>query len=981
MLRRSKKKSDGKASPKKSLFGKGSSSRLNNEMDNTAKIKNKETSKNPFGEDADDDEDVSSAFMKKSTASISSNPVQPIDTSRPNPTGTSRANDVKSKSTGNIFPSDVADKLSAPNEMRSSLKKTKSMFIKNKKEPQPITTKTKTKKFGKKKNIISGSHGLGSGAGVESSSSYPIKSPKPIKHRKFTIRDPSDSNAVSELVTYIAPKKVHKIHPMNPSIFANNDMDKSEDLLKQQSSPKYLHNECLLALRVNKFEFMDQNGKLTTKTIALTPNTATDGDLNDAADDVSVQVSVSGGFRKNMSSMNPKNKNKLRYVCITRSTNARIAYSGNSNTGYASNPIQTVTRNVVCNGRVVLEDDYDIIHGEEDSDSDDDFDNDEDMDEDDDEDNDDYSLLFNPDGKGDVANIGSSPSPTKNKKGKKFGVNVSSDDFDLGPTRKHKDLSPEKEQTSFPSLVFMAITNDGTPDVRQILDLDQLVAIENVANTAMVKLVFQNGVIVELDCDVEDEKSRSTVPTPSSHVVKNRFLWSLLQIHAILCTSVVERNIRMSNSAYAKVHAATALPQLNMKNVDRAELQYISTVNGFLSDNPILCALLERQRNLAIGVDKKLGGAGGKHGHKGRSGSGDFQEEKTARGDGEVDDEVDGIAYDMIMGNFNRLALFTTEEEKFDAEKILNSIFFDPEEPSGNGSVVSLMGVEDEEEESKNDMVKLKVDEIDTADTLTDLLQKRMRDLEAETCRRLIAWEDEKKFSHEGTTSSKRDTNEGQSLSVLFKTLDQLDIDLDNLEEWLSDKAAAIKPLTDDCREVEEVNREMEQQQYSYELLKIELGRLLDGLNVDPSIEEILQDPSSKMVLNSNGEVDIKKSEAGAQEIYEAGKALKETFDKVADEGGVHLHAVNERVEGLLQVSNHFCQAVAKIVISIMKQTIIMVIDNEEKKVKSENHTSLSKSIRSVRICIFRKLLDYHAILVVTNILFLRLKSNSRRLF
>lgn len=38
---------------------------------------------------------------------------------------------------------------------------------------------------------------------------------------------------------------------------------------------------------------------------------------------------------------------------------------------------------------------------------------------------------------------------------------------------------------------------------------------------------------------------------------------------------------------------------------------------------------------------------------------------------------------------------------------------------------------------------------------------------------------------------------------------------------WLSDKAAAaIKPLTDDCRKVDEVNMQLEQQQKSYGLYK-----------------------------------------------------------------------------------------------------------------------------------------------------------------
>ena len=51
----------------------------------------------------------------------------------------------------------------------------------------------------------------------------------------------------------------------------------------------------------------------------------------------------------------------------------------------------------------------------------------------------------------------------------------------------------------------------------------------------------------------------------------------------------------------------------------------------------------------------------------------------------------------------------------------------------------------------------------------------------------------------------------------------------DTMEEWLSDKAAAIKTLKDDCREVEEINRELDRRMFSWELLSIELRRLYDG--------------------------------------------------------------------------------------------------------------------------------------------------------
>jgi hypothetical protein len=100
-----------------------------------------------------------------------------------------------------------------------------------------------------------------------------------------------------------------------------------------------------------------------------------------------------------------------------------------------------------------------------------------------------------------------------------------------------------------------------------------------------------------------------------------------------------------------------------------------------------------------------------------------------------------------------------------------------------------------------------------------------MRDLEAETYRRLIAWEDEKKYSISGNAPTRRDTMEAQKSfkSIYWRFLE------DTMEEWLSDKAAAIKTLKDDCREVEEINRELDRRMFSWELLSIELRRLYDG--------------------------------------------------------------------------------------------------------------------------------------------------------
>ena len=79
--------------------------------------------------------------------------------------------------------------------------------------------------------------------------------------------------------------------------------------------------------------------------------------------------------------------------------------------------------------------------------------------------------------------------------------------------------------------------------------------------------------------------------------------------------------------------------------------------------------------------------------------------------------------------------------------------------------------------------------------------------LEAETCRILIAWEDENFYFETGTRPKRRDTMEALSLSNLFTTLGDSNIELERMEEWLDDKAITIQSLTQDCKEMEEENR------------------------------------------------------------------------------------------------------------------------------------------------------------------------------
>lgn len=446
------------------------------------------------------------------------------------------------------------------------------------------------------------------------------------------------------------------------------------------------------------------------------------------------------------------------------------------------------------------------------------------------------------------------------------------------------DDENDPEISSFPILVCVTFSTDGTnPDIKRLTPLDQLTTVQNASTGSVIQLVFNEGDSVTIDFASLEED------TPAAGLRKERFTWSLLQIHAILCMSVVERNS-------LETTASKMLPPLNVRNLDRAELQYIATVNGFLRDSPTLCALLDRQRD--------VGPEGNEDGDEGK-------------------EEMDGMAYDMMMGNFStRVAIFHSVDERVDAEEVLNGDQFR---------------------------------ELEEAEEVSLLLQRRMHDLEAETCRRLIAWEDEKHYNLIGQSSlfntmAQRDTVDALSLASLFTTLKTLDAELKDMEAWLMERAAVIQPLTDDCRDIEEENRQLEQQWKSYDMLGTELSRLLNGVDVAKELERVLKNPASALVYRDSGTINVKASERGVDKIHEAGQALKQAMDNASKAGGVHLRAVSERVEGLTATSNKFCTALAQIVVTVMEELKTEVVAGSDggKVSKSDTHSMIAKKIRDV---------------------------------
>ena len=475
-------------------------------------------------------------------------------------------------------------------------------------------------------------------------------------------------------------------------------------------------------------------------------------------------------------------------------------------------------------------------------------------------------------------------------------------------------------------------------------DVRSQVSIENCApnrktgqGAGNVVLVFRNGDAVEIDTMLPNAalmhstgiaaeggtsrggtsamgSKKSTAIDTTNRLRKERFLWSLLQIHAILCTSVVERTTAAAVLLRPGV-MATSLPPLVVRDVDRGELQYVSTVNGFLTDSPVLCSLLDRQSNHNRGSKDRVAGGEGAHG-------GSVLEKRLKSSlltEGEAEElENEDLAYDMMMGNYNRVALFVNDAEKLDAADVLNHTAWQQHEITSDGSE--------------------KVDASATAETLMALLNKRMRELEAETCRRLIRWEDEKYSSAigergpkllgngSGTTQATGTGSDGvknaidaMSVNDLYNTLQKLDEELELMESWIEDRATVIKPITDECRGIEEENRMLEQQWISYETLGSELKRLLGGIVLPSSLMKVLKNPGSVIVYDKLGTMDIGNSEEGVELIHQAGQALKIAIDAAEGQGGIHLKAVSDTVKVLSMTSNEFCGSLARIVVTVRK--------------------------------------------------------------
>ena len=474
----------------------------------------------------------------------------------------------------------------------------------------------------------------------------------------------------------------------------------------------------------------------------------------------------------------------------------------------------------------------------------------------------------------------------------------------------------------------------------------------------------------------------------SSH---DYFLWSLFQIHTMLCTCVVERSVmqfrvgqrllsfakkvalKMGNASstpasnIAKGDKPPAnLPPLTLRNVDRSELQYLSTVNGFVGKSQKIHTLLRRQRHVHARkefstTDKPSAISSVPSVDRSAEGEEELEAEegKMKRGSNLL--RLDDLALDLLMmaggssfvvSNQDHGSIFTSNDEEADACQVLNKAIAQHNHSLSRTSNLNVMEVTD----------KQAMDAVVTGEKLNEMLQKRMRDLEADACRRLIAWEDEKLTSSQALDlidthrRNERDMVDCMSLVGLFATLDELDAELEKMEAWLSERVAFIRPLTNECRAMEEENRGLEQHNKSCEALKQELALLLQGLEVRPELEAVLRQPRRSLVTSrTTGAIDLENSSKGIDLIKEAGKELRCAIDKAMEGGGLHLDAVYERVEELIALATKFCSELQNIVVEVMKALANDVVPpfHTGALPKTESHASMARKIRDVSLFCF----------------------------
>jgi hypothetical protein len=101
----------------------------------------------------------------------------------------------------------------------------------------------------------------------------------------------------------------------------------------------------------------------------------------------------------------------------------------------------------------------------------------------------------------------------------------------------------------------------------------------------------------------------------------------------------------LGNTASSQSLPIKPLPTLSLRNIDRSELQYLCTVNGYVAKNLMVVALLKRQRYFHPRFHKRQGAA--------PSGNIDMANEEA----GSCNFSLDDLAQEVLMMSEYKLKL------------------------------------------------------------------------------------------------------------------------------------------------------------------------------------------------------------------------------------------------------------------------------------------------------------------------------------
>ena len=250
---------------------------------------------------------------------------------------------------------------------------------------------------------------------------------------------------------------------------------------------------------------------------------------------------------------------------------------------------------------------------------------------------------------------------------------------------------------------------------------------------------------------------------------------------------------------------------------------------------------------------------------------------------------------------------------------------------------------------------------------LVQALKDKMQLLEKEACERLIDWEDDKLKNKNNIKKQQRNDRQQQDIVELYRTLDDLDAKLLEMQTWLQKREHRTRAFINECLAMETENKALLKQWDSFKKLGGHLQKLLDDTDIQCAIlknndngDDVGVDVDCLDVLSNPRKYFKSHTDAEVAILVKAGKALKDAMDSVRESNALHLRAIYERGQDLTSYSDKYCSGIVHIVKEFITSKGKRCFGNSllEDSRELDTHKDISKLLRNAQ----RK---YHASLLM----------------